>query len=171
MQIILETERLILRKMELFDAAFFFELNADPEVIKYTGDGGFKNLKESEEIIKYVHSQYDKNGYGRWLVAEKETGNPTGWCGLKYHDDGGFVDLGYRFMKKYWGKGYATEASKASLDYGFNILKLDRIIGRAMQENVASINVLKKMGMTFHKEELCHGHDAYIYELKKENYK
>lgn len=171
MEVILETQRLILREMVLSDAAFFFELNADPEVIKYTGDGGFKSLKESEEIIRYVHSQYSKNGYGRCLVAEKETGNPIGWCGLKYHDDGDFVDIGYRFMKKYWGKGYATEASKACLDYGFTILKLNRIVGRAMKENTSSINVLKKIGMTFYKEDLCHEHAAFIYELKKENYK
>ena len=171
MQIILETPRLILREMELADAPFFFELNSDPDVIKYTGDGGFKNLEESEKIIHYVQDQYKKNGYGRWLVIEKETSEPTGWCGLKLHNEDGFIDLGYRFMKKYWGKGYATEASKACVDYGFNILKLDRIIGRAMQENTSSINVLKKMNMIYYKEDLCHGHDAFIYEIKKENYK
>lgn len=171
MQMILETQRLILRKMELSDAPFFFELNSDPDVVKYTGDGGFKNLKESEEIIKYVHSQYEKNGYGRLVVIEKESGELLGWCGLKYHNDEGIVDLGYRFMKKHWGKGYASESSKACLDYGFNVLQLDRIIGRAMKENTASINVLKKMGMTFYKEEFCEGHDGMTYELKKENYK
>lgn len=169
--IIIETPRLILRKMEIVDAPFFFELNSDPDVTKYTGDGGFKNLEESENIIKYVQGQYEKNGYGRWVVVEKETGNSTGWCGLKYHDEEKFVDLGYRFMKKYWGKGYATEAARPCLDYGFNVLKLDRIIGRVMKENTGSISVLKKMGMTYYKEDLCHGHDAFIYEIKKENYK
>lgn len=169
-KIILETARLILREMELTDAPFFFELNSDSEVTKYTGDGAFKDLKESEDKICYVQDQYKKNGYGRWVVIEKETGNPIGWCGLKYHDDEGFVDLGYRFMQKYWGKGYATEAAKPCIDYGFNILNLDHIIGRTMNENSGSINVLKKIGMTFLKEDQCHEHDAFIFEIKKENY-
>lgn len=171
MEIIIETPRLLLRKKEVEDAPFFFELNSDPLVTQYTGDGAFKNIQEAEEIVKYVIGQYEKNGYGRWLVAEKETGEPLGWCGLKYHDDTQETDLGYRFMQKYWGKGYATEAALACIDYGFKILKLNRIYGQAMKENVNSINVLKKVGMTYLREDLCVGHDSYVYELKKENYK
>lgn len=171
MEIIIETPRLLLRKKVVEDAPFFFELNSDPLVTQYTGDGAFKNIQEAEEIVKYVIGQYEKNGYGRWLVAEKETGAPLGWCGLKYHDDTQETDLGYRFMQKYWGKGYATEAALACIDYGFKILKLNRIYGQAMKENVNSINVLKKVGMTYLREDLCVGHDSYVYELKKENYK
>lgn len=168
---IIETPRLLLRKKVVEDAAFFFELNSDPLVTQYTGDGAFENLKEAEEIVKYVIAQYDKNGYGRWLVANKETGESLGWCGLKFHDDTQETDIGYRFMQKYWGKGYATEAALACIDYGFKVLKLDRIYGQAMKENIASINVLKKIGMTYFDEDLCAGHESYIYELKKENYK
>ena len=170
-EIILETPRLLLRKKVVEDAPFFLKLNSDPLVTRYTGDGAFKNLEEAENIVKYVISQYDKNGYGRWLVANKETGEPLGWCGLKYHDDTQETDLGYRFMQKHWGKGYATEASLACIDYGFKVLKLNRIYGQAMKENIASINVLKKVGMAYLREDLCVGHESYIYELKKENYK
>jgi len=169
--IILETPRLLLRKKVVEDAPFFFELNADPLVTRYTGDCAFKDLQEAEGIVKYVIGQYEKNGYGRWMVIEKATGNPLGWCGLKYLEESGETDLGYRFMQKYWGKGFATEASLACLEYGFNILNLERIIGRAVKENVDSINVLKKTGMTFCKEEMCHEHEAFIFELKKENFK
>lgn len=170
-EIICETPRLLLRKKVVEDAPFFFELNSDPLVIQYTGDDAFENLKAAEDIVKFVIAQYEKNGYGRWLVANKETGEPLGWCGLKFHDDTQETDLGYRFMQKYWGKGYATEASLACIDYGFKVLKLDRIYGQAMKENIASINVLKKVGMTYLKEDLCVGHESFIYELKKENYK
>lgn len=171
MEIIIETPRLLLRKKVVEDAPFFFELNSDPLVTQYTGDGAFKNIQEAEEIVKYVIGQYEKNGYGRWLVAEKENGAPLGWCGLKYHDDTQETDLGYRFMQKYWGKGYATEAALACMDYGFKVLKLNRIYGQAMKENVNSINVLKKVGMTYLREDLYEGHDSCIYELNKENYK
>lgn len=166
--ILLETPRLLLRHKVLEDAPFFLELNSDPEVTRYTGDTAFKNLGEAENIARYVISQYEKNGYGRWLVSLKETGEPIGWCGLKYHDDSGDTDLGYRFLQKHWGKGYATEAGSACLDYGFGSLGLKRIIGRAAIANTASIQVLKKLGMIFFREDHLHDSPAYIYHIVKE---
>lgn len=170
-EIILETPRLLLRKKVVEDAPFFFEMNADPLVNRYTGDGPFKDMKGAEDIVRYVINQYNTNGYGRWMVLEKESNTPLGWCGLKYHDDTKETDLGYRFMQKYWGKGYATESGKACLDYGFKVLKLDRIIARAMNENTASINIFKKLGMTFYQNGELHDVPSVIYELKKEDYR
>ncbi len=171
MEIILETPRLILRKFELSDAQFFFELNSNPMVTKYTGDGAFKTVEESEERIQFVLNQYKDNGYGRWLVAEKDTQNPLGWCGLKFHPEENETDLGYRFMEKYWGKGYATESSKACMDYGFSILKLDRIIGNVANDNIASITVLKKMGMTYLNETDIESLPSSTYQVFKKDYK
>ena len=165
--IILETPRLLLRKKVVEDAPFFFELNSDPLVIQYTGDTVFKDLQAAEDIVKYVIGQYEKNGYGRWLVALKETGEPLGWCGLKYHADTKDTDIGYRFMKKHWGKGYATESAKACIDYGFTIFKLKRIIGNAMQDNTASVNVFKKLGMTFVENNLLHDVPSVTYDIKQ----
>lgn len=165
-EIILETPRLILRKKIVEDAPFFLDLNSDPLVTQYTGDDAFKDLPAAEDIVRYVIGQYEKNGYGRWIVIEKETGNPLGWCGLKYHDDTLETDLGYRFMRKYWGKGYATEAGLACINYGFNTLNLKRIIGNAMIENIASINVLKKVGMTFFENNFLHNLPSVTYEIK-----
>lgn len=163
--VILETPRLILREKVLEDAPFFMALNSDPLVVQYTGDGPFKDLAEAEAIVNYVIGQYRRNGYGRWLVSLKETGGPLGWCGLKYHDDGGDTDIGYRLMQKYWGKGYATEASRACLAYGFEHLGLSRIIGRVVPENTASIRVLKKLGMTFFEDTYLDNSPAYIYHI------
>ena len=157
--------------MELGDAPFFFELNANPNVTKHTGDGAFKNIQEAESITEYVISQYTKYGYGRLMVIEKETDTPIGWCGLKFLEDLKVVDLGYRFLEGKWGKGYATEASIACLDYGFNTLNLNKIIGRASVDNPASINVFKKLGMSFIKTEHFPEHDAVIYEITQKNFK
>jgi RimJ/RimL family protein N-acetyltransferase len=170
-EFILETSRLLLRKKVVEDVPFFFEMNADPLVNKYTGDVPFKDMKGAEGIVRYVINQYNTNGYGRWMVLEKETNTPLGWCGLKYHEDTKETDLGYRFMQKYWGKGYATESAIACLDYGFNVLKLDRIIGRAMNENIASVTVLKKIGMKLCQHVELHGVPSVVYELKKEDYR
>lgn len=170
MPTMIETARLILRKMTLDDAPFFFKLNSNPNVVKYTGDGAFKNIKEAENITNYVISQYTKHGYGRLLVIEKNTLLPIGWCGLKYHEDLRDTDIGYRFLEEKWGCGYATESAAACIKYGFDQLQLKRIIGRAAIDNVASINVFKKLNMIYEKTEHFPEHDAVVYEIKKENY-
>lgn len=169
--IILETERLIIREHVLSDAPFFFTLNSNYNVVKYTGDSSFKMIEEAEKIVQYVINQYKENGYGRWLVTEKETGNPIGWCGLKFHTDTKETDIGYRLLESAWGKGYATESAKACIDYGFKHFNLNRIIGDAMKQNTASINVFKKLGMTYLKDSLLDNIESVVYELKKENYK
>jgi RimJ/RimL family protein N-acetyltransferase len=169
--IILETKRLIIREHVLSDTPFFFTLNSNYNVVKYTGDSSFKTIEEAEKIVQYVINQYKENGYGRWLVTEKETGNPIGWCGLKFHTDTKETDIGYRLLENAWGKGYATESAKACIDYGFNHFNLNRIIGDAMKENTASINVFKKLGMTYLKDSLLDNIESVVYELKKESYK
>lgn len=168
---ITETERLILRKMETSDAPFFFDLNSNPNVTKHTGDSAFKNIEEAEAIAQYVISQYENFGFGRWVVIEKETSMPIGWCGLKYHEDLKVVDLGYRFLENKWGKGYATESAVDSLNYGFNNLNLTKIIGRASVDNPASINIFKKLGMRFVKTESFPEHDAVIYEITQKEFR
>jgi RimJ/RimL family protein N-acetyltransferase len=88
-----------------------------------------------------------------------------GWCGLKYRPELDEIDLGYRFMKSAWGKGYATEAAMASIKYGFEQLGMRKIVGRAMPGNLGSIKVLEKCGMKFIGEEIVDGHPALTYEL------
>ena len=169
--IILETERLIIREHVLSDAPFFFELNSNYNVVKYTGDVAFNNLEEAENIVRYVMNQYKKIGYGRWLVAEKKTNNPIGWCGLKYHADTKETDIGYRLLESAWGKGYATESAKACIDYGFKHFHLNHIVGNAMKENTASIQVLKKLGMTYLTDTLIDDIPSVTYEIHKKNFK
>ena len=167
MNTILETERLILREFDPSDAISQYLLNLDPEVIRYTGDPPFKSVEEAKELLEN-YDQYEKYGYGRWSVILKETGKFIGWCGLKFNADGeGDTDLGYRFFKEQWGKGYATEAAQACLDYGFENLELTRIIGRTAKANTASIHVLEKLGMHYWKDQKCHGLDSVYYVIKK----
>lgn len=161
-----ETDRLILRKFMAEDAVHFFELNADPEVIQYTGDEPFDNLSDALQLIN-DYSHYDKYGYGRWTVLLKGSNEFLGWCGLNYNEDIHETDLGFRILKKHWNKGIATEAAKTCIDFGFDDLKLKRIIGRALTQNKASINVLKKIGMIFEKEFEAHGSTAVLYSITK----
>lgn len=163
--VIIETERLVLRQFEPGEGQLIYTLNEDPEITRYTGDP-VRDLDHAEEILREVIlPQYSLYNHGRWAVHTKPGMEFIGWCGLKYQPELDEIDLGYRFMKQAWGKGYASEAAMASIKYGFEKLGLRRIVGRAMPENIASIKVLEKCGMKFIGEELVDGHPALTYEL------
>ncbi len=164
MKKILATHRLILREFELGDAENMWALNADEEVVKYTGDAAFKSVESARTFLQN-YDTYKKTGVGRWAVVLKTTGEFIGWCGLKKHPEG-FVDIGFRFFQKHWGRGYATESAKACLQYAFTKLQLPEIIGRAAKANTASIKVLQKLNMQYWKDAPCDGiADAAYYKI------
>jgi len=170
MNIVCETERLILREFDLSDAGEFYALNNDPEVMRYTADRVFATIEESAALIRN-YKEYDKTGYGRWTVVLKETNEVLGWCGLKYIESVQEVDLGYRLHRRYWNKGYATEASKAALAIGFEHYGLSLIVGRTMTDNLPSRRVLEKIGMDYWKEFDFEEHPGVYYRMFKENYR
>lgn len=170
MAIALSSERLYLKEMNISDAQNLFLLNSTTEVIQYTGDVMFTSIEDAEYLIRN-YTQYKTHKMGRLSLFDKANGDYIGWCGLKYLEETGQVDIGYRLLKKHWGKGYATEAAIVCLDYGFNILNLEEIIGTAMLENTASINVFKKLGMKYDKDEPCGGMPGVIYKIKKSEWK
>ena len=161
---ILETLRCRLRQMNEDDADFAFELNNDPEVIQYTGDGPFSSPDEARDFLKEYRSVYIRNGYGRWGVEDKATGQLIGWCGLKFHPEENVTDIGYRFLRSAWGKGFATETASAVMQYGFNDLGLNRIIAHARKENTASLRVLEKLGMKIIGESEDCGGEIFVFE-------
>jgi RimJ/RimL family protein N-acetyltransferase len=168
-----ETDRLILRLQTYEDAQSLVEMNSDPEVVRFTGDSSLSNVAEARALLEEkVFPQWKTYQMGRFTVTLKD-GTYLGWCGLKYHPETDEVDLGYRFMKKYWGKGYATESSRASLDYGFHTLKLERIIAKAMPDNKDSLKVMQKLGMTFrgYHHDPTDPHPFILYDLKRNEWK
>ncbi len=134
---ILETSRIILREFKENDAEALYLLNLDPDVIQYTGDSAFESIATALEFIQnYDH--YKKYGFGRWAVINKVNEEFLGWCGLKYSEASDEFDVGYRFFKKHWGKGFATEAADACLKTGFEKFDMPVIIGRVIPENIES---------------------------------
>jgi len=151
MKSILETDRLLLREFVTEDLEAMYRLANDPDVTRYTGDGG-KPLEELRKVLEErVFRDYQKYGYGRWATVLKENSQVIGFAGLKYLDDVGETDLGYRFFKEYWGRGLATEVSSAAVRYGFQQLRLKKIIGIVNVENKASVRVLDKLGFSLQK--------------------
>lgn len=151
MKKIIETERLYFRELAESDDVGMFSLDSDPEVHEFLGKKPVKTIEEAREVIRFIRQQYIDNGIGRWAIIEKETGNFIGWGAFKFVTDLvnghiNYYDLGYRFIKSAWGKGYATESAKAAIAYGFNELKLPVIYACADQGNVGSQSVLKKCG-------------------------
>jgi [ribosomal protein S5]-alanine N-acetyltransferase len=151
----IETDRLILRELRPTDLEGMFELDSDPEVHKYLGNKPVKTIEESRIILESVAKQYKERGIGRWAVIEKSTGDFIGWSGLRLNTEynmNGFTkyyDVGYRFVKRYWDKGYATESGKVAVDYAFNVLKLPELYATTDIGNEASHQVLLKLGLEY----------------------
>lgn len=163
---ILETQRLYLREMTPEDAEVAYILNLDPEVLRYTGDDPFESIEEAKTFLEN-YASYRTYGFGRWGMILKETGEYLGWCGLKYTPELDEFDIGYRLMKQFWGKGYATEAAEACLEFGFTQFNMKTIVGRAIPANVASVRVLEKIGLTFLENRFTDGTEEVIYVKHK----
>lgn len=150
MKTLLESERLYFRNIVSEDCEEMFLLNADWDVLKYTGDIVFHTIKEARDFYEaYQHNTYEKFGYGRMTTILKETDEVIGWCGMKYHPEENEVDLGFRFHKRFWNKGYGTEASLACLQYAHDELKLNEVVAFALEENKGSCRVLEKVGFDY----------------------
>ncbi|MDA3614250.1 GNAT family N-acetyltransferase [Polluticaenibacter yanchengensis] len=178
MKIFAETPRLILREVEHSDAADLFEMDSDPEVHLYIENKPVKTISEITPIIQMLRKQYRENGIARWAVVDKITGECIGWSGLKYYsqpltlnDHSHIYELGYRFKKKHWGKGYATEAAIAVLNYGFSHLDPDTIYAITDPKNISSQKVLHKLGFQFIEVFNYQGDPTNWFELKKVNWK
>lgn len=174
----LETPRLLIREVELSDADDFYEMDADPEVHKYLDQKPAKSKEEMIEVIGYLQQQYKENGIARWAVIDKTTHEMLGWCGIKYFKEplnghSNIYEFGYRFKQKHWGKGYATESSKAILDWGFKNLNVDMMYAITHPQNGASMHVLKKMGFVLKGHfyfDYIDREDCTWFELKKSDF-
>lgn len=172
MSTIIETERIILREFTLEDVAAVFEFGSNDEVNRYTGTPSIKTMDEARNIITDVYfSDKELYGYARLAVYHKADKKVIGFAGLKYLPEYDMTDIGYRFLPAYWGQGIATEVSIPLIQYGFETLKLERIIGIAMKDNIASWKVLEKIGLQLWKidEYDGDGGDHRWYHLRKED--
>jgi RimJ/RimL family protein N-acetyltransferase len=155
--VVAETERLLLRRFTPADVEHLYELDSDPEVMHYLTNGKPTPLAVVEgQLLPRILDDYERSpGLGRWAVVEKASGEFVGWVALKpREDDGHTAGLGYRLKRAAWGRGYATEASKAVVDKGFAGTALERVVAETMFVNTASRRVMEKVGLrhlrTFH---------------------
>lgn len=145
-----ETERLILRNWEAKDTAPFIKMNQDPKVMEF-----FPGLYSSEETIQSINNfkrSIEEHGYGMFACELKEDGQFIGFIGLMYRDfEASFtpcVEIGWRIIHEYWGKGLAVEAARKCLDIGFNEFNLGEIVSFTASVNKRSERVMQKLGMS-----------------------
>lgn len=158
MQVFLETERVVLRRFTEQDVELLVELDSDPEVMHFITGGQSTSRQEVETEILPAYLEYYERyaGYGFWAVIERPTGDFVGWFHFRpeNEDHPDQVELGYRLRRSAWGKGYATEGSRALIEKGFRELAVERVYATTMVVNVASRRVLEKAGLryvrTFH---------------------
>jgi RimJ/RimL family protein N-acetyltransferase len=150
-EVLLESERLVLRRFTEADLDNLVELDSDPEVMRLL-TGGRPTPREEirDEVLPRILGAYRRGGFGWWAAIEKGTGTFIGWFGLfqRPKSPAGEAELGYRLRRAAWGKGYATEGSIALIAHGFRDLALERVTAQTMAVNTASRRVMEKAGMT-----------------------
>ena len=168
----IETRRLRLRPMTSGDLSPLARMFADPDVMKYLPTGESRSVEETQVELSYMVDHWQRCGFGVWAVILQDTGEFAGYCGLQYlHEepggvsaealrDGTDVEVVAGLAKPYWQQGIAPEATRAALRYGFETIRLDRIVAAIHPDNDASRHILHSMGMTFDDTICYYGDDV-----------
>ena len=141
------TDRLLLRWLDADDAGFILELLNEPPWIRYIGDKKVQTLQDAQRYIRNgPAAMYERLGFGLYLVQLKQGGEPIGICGLIKREALDDVDLGFAFLQRFWGNGYAFEAAAAIMAYGTSVLGLSRLVAILSPDNLRSHELLKRLG-------------------------
>jgi len=148
--IVCTTDRLVLRLLSVEDAEFILELLNEPSWLRFIGDKGVRTLDDARSYIATGPvAMYERHGFGLYVTERREDGVPMGICGLIKRDWLDDVDIGFAFLPRFWGRGYAHEAAAAVMDYGRNVLGIGRIVAITSPDNATSARLLEKLGLRF----------------------
>ncbi len=166
----IETDRLLLKQFTPDDADALYRIYRQPDLFKYMSNEKPLLWKQTEEVINSFRENWQKHNFGVWAVVYKKNQRLIGHCGLKFLENTSEVQVGYLLLKSYWGKGLGTEAASATLKYGFEVVKLERIVAVAKSENIASRRVMEKVGMKYEKDAYHYENDVVYYSISREVY-
>jgi ribosomal-protein-alanine N-acetyltransferase len=165
--LILESERLYLKQFTDENVNVLFRLNSDSDVMKYIKEP-VTDINVIKESIKKLRGYYLKHpGFGVWAAFEKQSNKFIGFFELAHMDNTDEIEVGYRLLKEYWDHGYATEMTKELLNYGFDEMGLDQIVGITHPENIVSQKVLIKSGLRYAKDAFYYGIEVKYYVIDK----
>ena len=151
--IVLRIDEFTMRPIEASDLDALAAIWVDPEVTRFLPSRGVPISREKTEkaLVSFLE-HWQTRGYGIWAIVKNTSSEMVGYCGLRYLDELDEVEVLYGLDKAYWGRGIATQATKASISYGFNVTNLDRIIAMALPDNQASKRVMEKSGLQYEKQ-------------------
>lgn len=145
----MESERLVLRRFVVGDAAFVLRLLNEPSFVQNIGDRGVRTVEDAERYLAGGPiASYERHGHGLWLVTLKATLQPIGMCGLLKREQLVDVDLGYALLPEFWSRGYAYESARATLDWA-RARQIARVVAIVSPSNAPSIRLLEKLGFAF----------------------
>jgi [ribosomal protein S5]-alanine N-acetyltransferase len=163
----LETERLILRPWSLDDIDALHQVWAHPEVRRYLWDDDAISRQRAAAAVEAGVAGANRNGVGLWCVLPKPASELAGFSGFRYIEDSPEIELLYGLLPEYWGRGLATEAARAVLEYGFDAALFTRIYARTDVPNRASVRVLERLGMKLERETHLGVRPTLIYSLAR----
>jgi [ribosomal protein S5]-alanine N-acetyltransferase len=163
----LETTHLIPRPWSLEDSDELFRILQEPGILKYFPPTTF-TLKKTHRYINHQLNHWQERGYGHWVITLKDGHAMVGWDGLEYLPETGENEVAYLLSHKVWGRSFATEAAQAAVRYGFDIARLQDIIGLVHPENIGSIRVLEKCGLSSVDRKVYWGVEMCRYCIKSE---
>jgi len=162
-QVVLTTDRLILRKLAVADAPFILALLNDPSWLRFIGDKGVRTLGDARDYLREgPMAMYEREGFGLYMTELKQSHIPIGMCGLIKRASLEDVDIGFAFLPDYRGQGYAHEAASAVLEYGKTTFGLPRVVAITALDNAGSSRLLAKLGMKPEKTVKLDGHDHEV---------
>ena len=148
--IVLETERLLLRRLSTADAGFIVDLLNQPSFLRHIGDRGVRTPEAAcRYLIDGPMASYEQNGFGLYRVELRESAEPIGMCGLLRRTELDDVDIGFAFLPQFWSQGYAFEAASAVMDHGRRVLGLEKIVAIVSPGNERSFRLLEKLGLRY----------------------
>ncbi len=167
----IETARLLLRPFTPADLDDYVRLIfADAEVMRYLPKRDLAPRERAERTITVFAEHWSQHGLGAWAVTDKVTGEFMGHCGLGPVPEAGEIEVLYSLGQAYWGRGFATEAARASVRFGFEQANLIRLIALAVPENIASRRVMEHLGFVYEKDAHYFGLDLVQYTLQREHF-
>lgn len=167
---VIETERLALRAFKNSDLEPYYEMMAEPDITRYLMSGEPMSRHDAWRSIATLAGHWMLHGYGQWALEEKASGRFVGRCGIIEPEGWPQQEIGWVLHKNAWGKGYATEAAKAALQYAFEEMKLDKIISLIQPGNQGSVKVAERIGETYEKRIEIFGKQADVYSLTAKDY-
>jgi RimJ/RimL family protein N-acetyltransferase len=166
----LQTSNLFLRPWNLKDADAWFNIMQEEGILRYFPNQMPPSREKAELYITHHSAHWQLRGYGHWAVVTRQDGNVVGWSGLEYLPELDETEVAYLLSKKVWGQGVATEAARASVRFGFESTGLEKIIGLVHPENLGSVRVLEKCGLTFVDQIPLWGLEMSRYQVTRETY-